>query len=87
MKVEFRKSFHKDSQKLSASNQVKLSELIENIILSKSVFDIANCKKMQGFKNAYRIKFHEYRIGFFRTSDGAELVRILPRKDIYRNFP
>ncbi len=87
MKVELRKSFYKDSQKLPAFNKAKLAELIEKILFVKTIFDIPNCKKMQGFKNAYRIKFGEYRIGFFRNNDGIELVRILPRKDIYRYFP
>lgn len=87
MKVEARKSFVRDSQKLSSQNQVKLGELIESIPYLKTIFDIPHCKKMQGYKNAYRIKFGEYRIGFFRTNEVIELVRILPRKDIYRYFP
>ncbi len=87
MKLEIRKSFVKDSQRLSRDDQVKLSELIESIPGLNSVFDISHVKKMQGYKNAYRIKFGRYRIGFFRINDVIELVRILSRKDIYRYFP
>lgn len=87
MKVMVRKSFVKDSQKLSSHDQIKLGELIERIAYFKTVFEIPQFKKMHGYKNAYRIKFGEYRIGFFRTNDGLELVRILLRKDIYRHFP
>ena len=87
MKFEIRKSFVKDSQKLSISQQSRLSDLIESISAYKSVFEIPQCKKMHGYKNAYRIKFSEYRIGFVLIPGGLELVRILPRKDIYKYFP
>lgn len=87
MKVEIRKSFVKDSQKLSDDDQIKLAELIESIPRFNTVFDIPHIKKMQGYRNAYRIRFGGYRIGFFRMNDVIELVRILPRKDIYRYFP
>lgn len=87
MKVVVRKSFVKDSQRLASQDQINLGELIESIATFKTVFDIPHFKKMHGFKDAYRIRFGVYRIGFFRTNDGIELVRILPRKDIYRHFP
>ena len=80
MKVEVRKSFVKDSQRLPLQNQARLAELIESISNFKTAFDIPHCKKMQGYKNAYRIKFGEYRIGFFRESNAIEFVRILATK-------
>ena len=87
MKVEIRHSFIKDSRKLPTQNQIRLAELIEKIDFVKSIFEIPHCKKMQGYKNAYRIKLGDYRIGFFYLKDSIELVRIQLRKEIYRNFP
>lgn len=47
----------------------------------------APCKKLTGFKNAYRIRMGEYRIGFVFENGTIELIRILGRKDIYKYFP
>ena len=42
---------------------------------------------MEGFKNAYRIKIGDYRIGVFIEEDTIEFVRFVHRKDIYKKFP
>jgi mRNA interferase RelE/StbE len=87
MKLEIRSSFFKDSGKLPAVLQNKVAELMDRIQNAGSIREIPDCKKMRGYKDAYRIKLGEYRIGFFRLKSSIELVRILPRKDIYRYFP
>jgi len=87
MIVEIRSSFQKDAKKLSMSIRLELSIIIESLQTTMSLSEIPNCKKLTGFKNAYRIKFKSYRIGFFFDNKKIELVRILNRKDIYRYFP
>jgi mRNA interferase RelE/StbE len=42
---------------------------------------------MTGFKNAWRVRLGNYRVGFFSENDIAEFVRVLNRKEIYRYFP
>jgi mRNA interferase RelE/StbE len=84
VKIEVRKSFEKDSLKLPIIIQAQLSEII---IKSGKLSEIPSCKKMTGYKNAYRIKLKTYRIGFFLENKKVELVRILHRKDIYKYFP
>lgn len=73
--------------KLPASSQTQLASLIQQITTAKKLSDLTSCKKLKGFKNAYRIRFGNYRIGFFFENESVELVRILSRKDIYRFFP
>jgi mRNA-degrading endonuclease RelE of RelBE toxin-antitoxin system len=85
--IEVRKSFEKDSAKLPVQFQNQLSRIIEGIIMSKKLSEIPSCKKMIGYKSAYRIKMHNYRIGFFFENQIIELVRVLNRKDIYKYFP
>ena len=87
MNFEIRKSFEKDAAKLSATLQKHLAATIDQITTAKSLSDISSCKKLTGFKNAYRIRMGRYRIGFFFENETVELVRILNRKDIYRYFP
>ena len=87
MIIEIRKSFEKDAMKLPAPMQVQLASILQQIISSKKLSDLSSCKKLTGFKNAYRIRLGSYRIGFFFESETVELVRILNRKDIYKYFP
>jgi mRNA interferase RelE/StbE len=85
--IDIRKSFEKDAAKLSARIQQQAATVIGQIIKAKKLSDIPSCKKLKGFKNAYRIRLGNYRIGFFFEKEIVELVRILNRKDIYRYFP
>jgi mRNA interferase RelE/StbE len=87
MKIEIRKSFTKDADKLPAPFQRKLSSIIETIEKTNLPGQLAECKKLTGFKTAYRIRMGQYRIGFYYENKTAELVRILHRKEIYRYFP
>lgn len=87
MKIEIRKSFEKDADKTPESVKVRLSKIIGEISRAGKLMDINSCKKLTGFKNAYRIRSGSYRIGFFFENNTIELVRILHRKDMYRFFP
>ena len=65
---------------------------IEKIILefekSKSLTDLPNIKKLTGFKNYYRLRIGEYRLGFEKIDDNTlRFIMIAHRKDIYKLFP
>jgi len=85
--IEIRKSFQKDALKLPAPIQVQLGKVIDNLSRAKKLSELSSCKKLTGFKNAYRIRVGEYRIGFIFESETIELVRVLGRKEIYKYFP
>jgi mRNA interferase RelE/StbE len=87
MKIEIRKSFEKDADKIPASIQQRLAQVINQISKAKRISDMNSCKKLSGYKNVYRIRLGSYRVGFFFDNDTIELVRVLQRKDIYRYFP
>ena len=87
MNIGIRKSFEKDALKLPAYIQIQLAQVIEKISPAKKISEISSCKKLVGFKNAYRIRLGSYRIGFFFENETIEFVRILDRKNIYRYFP
>lgn len=87
MNVEIRKSFQKDALKLHAPAQVQLGKVIDMLSQAKKLSDLSSCKKLTGFKNAYRIRMGEYRIGFIFEDETVELVRVLGRKEIYKYFP
>ena len=89
MIVEFDKSFEKSLQKIKNKS---LFSRIESIILecekSNSLSEISNLKKLIGFKNYYRIRIGEYRLGVeLIDTKTIRFILIAHRKDIYRSFP
>lgn len=90
MEVFFKPNFIKDFKKLpyEIKNEVKI--ICYDIFPSlKSLKDAENykIKSIQGFKNYFRIKLGNYRIGFKKENESVIFMRILHRKDIYKNFP
>ena len=89
MIIEFDKSFEKSLQKIKNKS---LFSRIERIILecekSNSLSEISNLKKLIGFKNYYRIRIGEYRLGVELIDNKTlRFILIAHRKDIYRSFP
>jgi mRNA interferase RelE/StbE len=88
MNVEFLEKFSKDVNRIQdKSVRKKIEKIISNFKEAKSLHQLTNVKKLEGFKNAFRIKLGDYRIGFFFENDTAEFARIAHRKEIYRLFP
>lgn len=88
MKVEFLKSFSKDLDSVSSrSVKQSLIRIIESLEDADDLSKMANIKKLKGFRNAYRIRIGDYRLGFFAANSSIQLARFLHRKDIYKLFP
>ena len=88
MKVEFLKSFSKDLDSVNSKSVkqslIRIVELLEEV---EDLKDIPNIKKLKGFRNAYRIRVGDYRLGLFHEGSAVQLARFLHRKDIYKHFP
>ncbi len=88
MEMVFLAKFNKDLDRIEDTQiKMKVIEIIEEIEFSEKLTDLVNVKKLSGFKNAFRIKLGDYRIGFFFEKDTIEFARIVHRKDIYKVFP
>jgi Cytotoxic translational repressor of toxin-antitoxin stability system len=88
MKVEFLSKFSKDIDEINqASVKKSLKKLIEEVDRIADICKLPNVKKLQGFKNAYRIRLGNYRVGIFVEGDVVQFARVKSRKDIYRIFP
>jgi mRNA interferase RelE/StbE len=88
MNITVTRAFEKDVHKeLSKEEKISLAEILITLTACKKLSEIPNCKKLKGFKNAYRIRFNEYRIGFLFENETIKLSRVLDRKDIYKYFP
>ena len=88
MQVITTRQFEKDTEKeLNKKLQRQLADIIEKIQTSDHLLEIPNLRKMTGYKNAYRIRMGEYRIGFIFENNIITLSRVMNRKEIYRYFP
>ncbi len=89
MIVEFDKSFEKSLEKLMDKT---LFPKIEKVILKlekiNSVSELSNIKKLSGFKDYYRYRLGDYRIGIEQIAKNTlRLIIIAHRKDICKLFP
>lgn len=88
MKTEFLKQFYKDLDRITLQSTLNdVNSSIINVEEAVSMRDIVNLKKLTGYKNVYRIKIGNYRIGIFIENNTVEFARVVHRKDIYRVFP
>lgn len=89
IKVEFSKRFLKDLkriEKLQIYSPIK-QFCFDEIYSYDNFFEVNNLKKIVGYKNYYRIRFAEYRIGIKYEKNTIIFMRVLHRKEIYKNFP
>jgi len=88
MEIIFKESFLKDLKKIK-NNEIKqkILEIISTCEKAKSLNEIKDLKKLRGYKNFFRIKIGNYRVGLQIKENKVFFVRILHRKDIYKYFP
>ena len=89
MKVEFEKSFEKSIRKLNNRN---VAEIIAGIITqveeADSINGIRGLKKLTGYKDYFRIRIGDYRLGFKLIDvHTIRFIIVANRKDIYKKFP
>ncbi|MBI1768558.1 MAG: type II toxin-antitoxin system RelE/ParE family toxin [Bacteroidetes bacterium] len=81
MKIAIDRSFERDIKKLPKQVQLQAKEIIIKIQASTGLSDF-NPVKMEGSKNAFRIRTGNYRIGFYLEGDLIVFSRMLDRKEI-----
>ena len=88
MKLRIDRSFEKDTDKLQdAKLLLKIANCIEQIIKAPTKEEILNLKKLKGFKQHYRIRIGDYRIGAIILDDEIILERFIHRREIYKYYP
>lgn len=88
MKSEFKASFLKAVKKIE-DNQLKedIEYAILNVESAENTRQICHFKKLKGYKQYYRIKIGNYRVGIKQEGNTIIFVDFAHRKDIYRIFP
>jgi mRNA interferase RelE/StbE len=88
VKIEFRKSFQKDLEKIRDSDLLaKIKTMLEEVENAEVLLDVNNTKKLKADGNYYRIRVGNYRIGLTEDEGVITFARVLHRKEMYRYFP
>lgn len=88
MRSTFRASVGRDLKRIRSDGILdSVRKAILDVEAAASWSEVPNINKIRGATDAFRICVDDYRIGLFIEGDVAEFVRVLPRRDIYRNFP
>jgi mRNA interferase RelE/StbE len=90
METFFKRRFIKDFKKLPKDIKKDVRELCFLITpKAENLNDLEkdSLKKIKGFKNYYRVRIGDYRIGFKKVKNQIIFMRVLHRKDIYKLFP
>lgn len=64
MNIQYSKAFIKSAQKLTGKYKMALARKIEEVKNAPNVEKLTECKKLEGFENAYRIRLGSYRAFF-----------------------
>ena len=90
MNIFFKPIFIKDFKKLPNDTKAEVRKIcIEDslIIQDLTEFKYVDISSIKGFKDYYRIRVGNYRIGFKTEDHSIIFMRVKHRKDIYKVFP
>jgi len=90
MDIFFKPSFIKDFKKLPKGTKADVRKICsEDFLIAKNLTEIRqiDIKLIRGFKNYFRIRIGDYRIGFKKEDQSVVFMRVKHRKDIYKIFP
>ena len=89
IKIEYSERFLKDLKSLKNYNvydQIK-KLCFDELPSCSDLKSVKNLKKMVSFKNYFRIKVGNYRIGLKVEKNVVTILRVLHRNEIYKYFP
>jgi len=89
VEITYSKTFLKDLTKVFPA---KTREKIEKFVFEElpefvSIEKAGNIEQMTGFKNYYKVRFGNFRVGMLKKNNTIEVLRVLNRKEIYKYFP
>lgn len=84
--IETRK-FQKKLAKLPAQDQLAFIDALDTIEEAITFADIVNLKALQGYKNYFRLRVGNIRIGLFWNGTAFIVEDVGKRGDFYNHFP
>ena len=86
MNVEYSKQFVKAAYKLTGKYKISLQKIITEGKQAQQIKEVANCVKLVGFQQSYRIKMGDYRLIFIlKIVDNVAIFELLlSRGEVYQ---
>lgn len=87
-RIEYTKRFLKELFKLPKERQLQIEKIVFQKLLSNNPFKSGYIEHMTGYKDKYKIRIGQYRIGLTIIKSDKLIIcqRIAHRKDIYKIF-
>jgi len=88
MEVEIKKKFLKELSKLPNEYADTIEEFVFDILPTyDNLSKIGKVEKMTGYKNYFKIRFGDYRVGIKKENDIIIIETVKHRREIYKYFP
>ncbi|MBX2899649.1 MAG: type II toxin-antitoxin system RelE/ParE family toxin [Cyclobacteriaceae bacterium] len=87
MIVLYNKKFLKDLAAIPEIDRLKIEQFVFNEARTIKSFHGLRSEKLQGYKNYYKVRFGNYRVGLKYENNILSFERVLHRKEIYKYFP
>ncbi len=88
-KIEYTKKFLKELASLPNDIQSRIESIVFNQLESENPFELGYLNKMKGYRDKYKIRVGDYRIGITMDKANQSLIcqRVAHRREIYKIFP
>jgi len=87
--VKYTKRFLKELASLPIKTQSRIESIVFSELESANPFDLGYLKKMKGYKDKYKIRVGNYRVGLTIDKNSQTIIcqRVAHRREIYKIFP
>lgn len=88
MRTSTRSAFLKQLSSLPDGVRERVEKFVfDELPALESLSKAGNIEKLSGYKNFYKVRFGDYRVGIELENDVVVLKVVLHRRDVYRRFP
>ena len=87
MQTELTKNFQKEVKKQPTSVALAVAKAIRAIQVASTFSEIPNFKSLKGYRNYYRVRVGDYRIGLLWDGKGFLVETVGSRGDFYKTYP
>ncbi|KOR32111.1 hypothetical protein TI05_09340 [Achromatium sp. WMS3] len=88
MQIEYKKKFLKELAKLPDKDSKPIEDFVfEKLPTYETLGEVGKIEKIQGYKNYFKMRFGDYRLGLKIDNQIVYIMTVKHRKEIYRFFP
>ena len=87
--VKYTRRFLKELVSLPTDTQSRIEAIVFSELESNNPFELGYLNKMKGYKDKYKIRVGDYRVGLTIDKKNQTMIcqRVAHRREIYKIFP